>query len=83
MEVYSKQTQKILKSFLGRKIAFPECISALNHALAGFIRRVRAEELPAIRAVMLTNNETVMKEMEKRERYRAARRESYRKSKLK
>ena len=66
MEVYRKQTQKIIKSFLGRKIAFPECIAALNHALARFIRRVRAEELPAIRAVMLTNNETVMKEMARR-----------------
>ena len=83
MEVYRKQTQKIVKSFLDRKIAFPECISALNHALARFIRRVRAEELPAIRAVMLTNNETVMKEMENRERYRAERRKRYRESKLK
>jgi hypothetical protein len=83
MEVYRRQTQKIVKSFLDRKIAFPECISALNHALATFVRRVRAEELPAIRAVMLTNNETVMKEMEKRERYRAERRKRYRESKLK
>ena len=83
MEVYRKETQKIVKSFLGRKIAFPECIGALNHALARFIRRVRVEELPAIRAVMLANNECVMKEMEKRERYRAERRKRYWESKLK
>ena len=72
MEVYRKQTQKILKRFLDREIAFPECISALNHALVRFIPKMRAEELPSLRAVMLANNETVMKEMEKREKQRKA-----------
>jgi hypothetical protein len=83
MEVYRKQTRKIIDSFLGRKIAFPECIAALNHALARRIQTLLPGELLNLRAVMLTNNETVMKEMEKRERHLAARRESYRKSKLK
>jgi hypothetical protein len=83
MEVYRKQTQKILKRFLEREIAFPECVAALDHALAKLIPKMRAEDLPSIRAVVLANNETVMKEMEKRERDRATRRENYRKSKLK
>jgi hypothetical protein len=83
MEVYRKQTRKIVESFLGRKIAFPECISALNHALAARIQTLLPEELLNLRAVLLTNNETVMKEMEKRERYRAKRRKRYRESKLK
>jgi hypothetical protein len=83
MEVYRKRTQKILKRFLGREITFPECIAALNHALAGRVKKLQAEELPSLRAVMLANNETVMKEMATRERDRAARRERYRKSKLK
>ena len=58
MEVYRKQTQKTLKRFLEREIAFPECIAALDHALARRIQTVRAEELPDIREVMLANNES-------------------------
>jgi hypothetical protein len=72
MEVYRKQTRKIIKSFLDRKIAFPECIAALNHALARRIQTLLPGELLNLRAVMLTNNETVMKEMEKREKQRKA-----------
>jgi hypothetical protein len=72
MEIYRKQTQKTLKSFLGRAITFPECIAALDHALARRIQTLLPEELPNLRAVMLANNETVMKEMEKREKQRKA-----------
>jgi hypothetical protein len=72
MEVYRKQTQKILKGFLEREIAFPECIAALDHALARRIQTLLPEELLNLRAVMLANNETVMKEMEKREKQRKA-----------
>ena len=72
MEVYRKQTQKILKRFLDREIAFPECIAALDHALARHIQTLLPEELLNLRAVMLANNETVMKEMAKREKRRNA-----------
>ena len=72
MELYKKQTQKTLKRFLDREITFPECVAALDHALANFIKRGRAEEIAAIRAVMLANNGIVMKEMEKREKQRKA-----------
>lgn len=72
MEIYRKQTQKIIKSFLDREIAFPGCIAALDHALAKRIQTLLPEELLNLRAVMLANNETVMKEMEKREKQRKA-----------
>jgi hypothetical protein len=72
MEVYRKQTQKILKRFLDREIAFPECVAALDHALYKLIPKMRAEDLLAIRALVLANNETVMKEMEKRQKQRKA-----------
>ena len=72
MEVYRKQTQTILKRFLDREIAFPECIAALDHALARHIQTLLPEEFPNLRAVMLANNETVMKEMAKREKQRKA-----------
>jgi hypothetical protein len=70
MEVYRKQTQKILKRFLNREIAFPECVAALDHALAMYLPKTPAEELPSLRAILLANNETVMKEMERREKQR-------------
>jgi hypothetical protein len=72
MELYRKQTKKTLKRFLEREITFPECIAALDHALARRIQTIRAEDLPNLRAFMLANNETVMKEMEKREKQRKA-----------
>jgi hypothetical protein len=83
MEAYRKQTQKIVKSFLAREITFPECVAALDHALARFIRKkMLAEELPNLRAVMMANNETLMQEMERREQKRVQGRR-YRKAKLK
>ena len=70
MKAYNGETQRVLKLFLRHNLSFPNCISALDAALAGLIPRLDAaryqEELPAIRAVMLANNETVMKEMERR-----------------
>jgi len=72
MEVYKKQTQKIAKSFLGHQTTFPECISALDAALVRFSKRRGHVEFPAIQAVLLANNETVMQEMEKREKQRKA-----------
>ena len=72
MEVYKKQTQKIVKSFLGHQTTFPECIPALDAALVRFIKRRGSGEFLAIQAVLLANNETVMQEMEKREKERKA-----------
>ena len=41
-------------------ISFPECIAALDAALAGLIPRLE-EGHPRLRIVMLANNEIVMK----------------------
>ena len=66
MEVYKSETREVVKRFLDHKLSFPNCIAALDAALARFIPRMHREELPALRAVMLANNEKVMKEMERR-----------------
>ena len=70
MEAYGRETQRAVKSFLGHHLSFPNCISALDAALAGLIPRLDPvryqKELPVIRALMLANNEIVMKEMERR-----------------
>jgi hypothetical protein len=63
-----------VKSFLRHQLSFPNCISALDAALAKLIPRLDPaqyqEELPTLRTAMLANNESVMKEMEQRSRYR-------------
>jgi hypothetical protein len=66
MEVYKSETREVLGRFLSRRITFPGCIAALDAALAGLLPRLRPEELPALRELMLANNEVVMKEMERR-----------------
>jgi hypothetical protein len=66
MEVYKSETKEVLSRFLGRRLSFPDCIAALDAALAGLLPRLRPEELPALRELMLANNAVVMKEMERR-----------------
>ena len=66
MEVYKRETSDLINRFLLRRLSFPDCISALDSALAGLIPRLHPEDLPLLREVMLTNNERVMKEMERR-----------------
>ena len=70
MELYIRETQEILRRFITRKLTFPECISALDAALAALIPELKPNEILGLRAVMLANNEIVMKEMAKRERKR-------------
>jgi hypothetical protein len=71
MEVYKSETREVLGRFLSHRLTFPACIAALDAALAGLLPRLRAEELPALRELVLANNEVVMKEMERRGRKKA------------
>jgi len=63
---YSSSVQSMPRSYrtessLARcTISFPECIAALDAALAGLIPRLE-EGHPRLRIVMLANNEIVMK----------------------
>ena len=66
MEVYKSETHEVLRRFLHHSFTFPECISALDSALAALIPHLKHSQLPELRAVMLANNDRVMKEMEKR-----------------
>ncbi|MEO8049884.1 MAG: hypothetical protein ABI833_05665 [Acidobacteriota bacterium] len=66
MEVYKSETREVLDRFLSRRISFPSCIAALDAALAGLLPRMHADELPALRELMMANNEVVMKELERR-----------------
>ena len=72
MEVFKAETREVLSRFLRRRLSFPACIAALDAALAGVLPRLQPSELQALREVMLGNNDTVMKEMERREQSRKA-----------
>lgn len=66
MQVYVNETREVVRRFLYRQLSFPNCIAALDAALAGLLPRMHPEQLDDVRAVMLSNNETVMREMERR-----------------
>ena len=66
MEEYKNETREVVNRFLRFQISFPECIAALDAALGRFIPTMPNEEIEALRAVMLANNEVVMKELERR-----------------
>ena len=66
------KVQEIVNRFLGHRLTFPACIAALDAALAGLVSKLKPDQLPELRAVMLANNASVMTEMEKRERARKA-----------
>jgi hypothetical protein len=66
MEVYEKETRKIIGRFLAHSLSFPDSIAALDAALARLVPRLAGEQIELLRAVMLANNDIVMKEMERR-----------------
>ena len=68
MEVYKRETEEVIRRFLDHRLSFPGCIAALDAALADLIPRLTAEQIAPLRALMLANNERVMKEMERRGR---------------
>lgn len=55
VEVYKSETGVILHRFLHR-LTFPDCIAAVDAALAGLIPKLTPEQLPELRAVMRANN---------------------------
>ena len=66
MDAYGATTREVISRFLDHKLGFADCIAALDAALADLIPRLTSEQLIQLRAVMLANNEIVMKEMERR-----------------
>ena len=66
MEVYKRETEEVVKRFLHHRLSFPNCIAALDAALAGLVPSLTAEQIAPLRAILLANNATVMQEMEKR-----------------
>jgi hypothetical protein len=55
-----------MEVFLRHRLSFPDCIAALDAALADLIPRLPPEQLARLRDVMLANDEIVTREMERR-----------------
>ena len=66
MEVFKSETLEVIKRYRSRRLTFPECIAALDAAVAGFMPRLTSDEIPPLRALMAANYETVMKERARR-----------------
>jgi CRP/FNR family transcriptional regulator, cyclic AMP receptor protein len=66
MEVYKSGTREVIKRFLNHRITFPDCIAALDAAFSDLASRLTAEQIAPFRALILENNNIVMKEMERR-----------------
>jgi len=74
VEVYKSETHEVIRRFFLRQLSFPNCIAALDSALAGLLPRLQPEQLGEVRGVMLANNDLVMKEMANRSQQNAQRR---------
>ena len=66
MEVYKRETRELIKRFLNHKLSFPDCVAALDSALAELTPRLTDEQFAPLRILILENNDMVMKEMERR-----------------
>jgi hypothetical protein len=68
VDVYKQETGEVIRRFLAHRLSFPDCIAALDAALAGLLPELKPERLDELRALMLANNERVMEEMARRRR---------------
>jgi hypothetical protein len=66
VEAYERETSEVVNRFLRRELSFPNCIAALDAALAAFMPKLTSEQITRLRIVMLANNEIVTKELERR-----------------
>ncbi len=66
MDVYKTESRKVIKRFLRYHLSFGDCIHALYASLGRLIQRMTMKDLPELRAVMLANDEIVMREMKGR-----------------
>jgi hypothetical protein len=62
MEVYKRESQKILQRFFDGQIGGAECIAALDTAIRSLIARMDPTDLTVLKELMLRNHELVNEE---------------------
>ncbi len=70
LDAYNRETGGAI--FLNYKLTSPDCMAALETALAHLIPGLSKAQYSAVRALMLENNEIVIREMERRASQRRA-----------
>ena len=66
MEVYRRETQKIIDRFLDHRLTCVECRSALDTALVNLTLRTPQAHLVSLSELISENGKIVRKEMERR-----------------
>jgi CRP/FNR family transcriptional regulator, cyclic AMP receptor protein len=66
MDAYESVTREVIKRFLKHRLSFYDCMAALDAALADLTSRLTDQQIAPLRALILENNDIVMKEMERR-----------------
>jgi CRP/FNR family transcriptional regulator, cyclic AMP receptor protein len=66
VEVYKSETREVIRRFRAGRLSFHDCVAALDAALADLTPRLTGEQIAPLRALMMENNDMVMKEMERR-----------------
>jgi regulator of RNase E activity RraB len=66
IEAYERETRDIIRRLLSDGIGLPECVAALDAALANLVPDLTPEQLPRIQVVLLANSRAVMEELEQR-----------------
>jgi hypothetical protein len=66
MGTYQRETLKVVARFLHHQVSYADCVAALDAQLAKLISRLTGGQIADLRALMLSNNETVMAEMARR-----------------
>ncbi len=66
VDAFKRETDELIRRFLAHKLTYPQCLSALDTALADVHPTPTAVELALLRSLISKNNELVMQEMERR-----------------
>jgi hypothetical protein len=66
VDEYKAETRLIIRRFLRKRIGFAACILELETALANFLPKLGDDQMEALRAHLLSDNDVVMGEMAKR-----------------
>jgi len=71
MDVYKGETEEIIRRFRSGTLNYPDCLAALDAALAGVVPYLAPDQTDRFRAITAAANETVMREMALRKPARA------------
>ena len=67
LEAYERKSREVIELFIARSISYSDCVAGLKSAFGSVITEVTGKELLAATVLAMKNEETVMREMKRRE----------------